>query len=202
MVGTILPVVYGQRASGRLPVGHWLHLVSSVVGAAVLGYAIGAVGGVFRPDPALAAAVTLIVACAYLAASLGLVQIPTPQRRQQVPIAWRAQFGPAVMSVGYGLALGAGVFTHVWVYSFYPVLVWIALAGGPWAGLVVWSAFGLGRALPVVIIGARTRDIREAFQTTQGLEAWSSVVYILDGLLLALTAGYLLGVLGFLGVAS
>ncbi len=194
MVGTILPVVYGQRASGELPIGHWLHLASSVVGAALLGTSLGALGAIVGLDSSVAAEVTAIVAIAYVAAALELVHLPAPERHAQVPAAWRAQYPPVVMSIGYGVTLGAGVFTHIWVYSFYPLLVWIFLAAGPWVGLLVWSAFGLGRALPVLVIGTRTTDIQEAFQATQRLEPWSQVVYVLDGLILALIAGYLLGV--------
>jgi cytochrome c biogenesis protein CcdA len=98
------------------------------------------------------------------------------------------------MSAAYGLTLGAGIFTHIWVYSVYPILVWIALAAGPLAGLAAWSAFGLGRALPVVLIGSRTQSITEAFTVTRGLERWSQVVYVVDGVLLALTAGVLAGI--------
>jgi cytochrome c biogenesis protein CcdA len=198
MVGTILPVVYGQRASGRPPLGHWLHLLSSVVGAALLGLTLGAVGGIVGLGRDAALSASLLVAGAYLVSALGLVRLPTPQRRQQVPTAWRGQLSPQIMSVSYGLALGAGVFTHIWVYSVYPILVWIALAAGPPTGLAAWSAFGLGRALPVVVIGARTRDIHEAFAATRRLERWSQIVYLVDGLLLAVIAGYLAGSLASL----
>jgi cytochrome c biogenesis protein CcdA len=193
MVGTILPVVYGQRASGRRPTSHWLHLASSVAGAALLGLAVGAVGGLFRLDPAIAITGTLAIAAAYLATALGLVSVPAPQRRQQVPKAWVTKYSPHAMSAGFGMALGAGVFTHIWVYTFYPILAWIALAGGPWTGLLVWAAFGFGRAWPVVMLGARTHDVREAFEASRRLEAFAPLVGIVDGLLLALIAGYMLG---------
>lgn len=189
MVGTIVPVVHGERASGHQPLAHLVHLAGSVLGAAALGLGLGFVGQYGRAGSAAATTATALVAAAYMASRLGLLQVPAPQRHVQVPASWRSRVGPYTMSFGYGLALGSGVLTHIWGYAAYPVLVWIALSAGPVGGLIAWSAFGLGRALPVVVIASRTRDIDATFAVATRLEIWSKAIRLVDALLLATAAG-------------
>jgi hypothetical protein len=99
------------------------------------------------------------------------------------------------MASSYGAALGIGVLTHIWALSVYPILVWVTLGSNPIASALAWSAFGLGRALRVILIERRTQNVAQAFAISGGLERWSLLVRVADGLILSLVAGLFIGLL-------
>jgi hypothetical protein len=197
MVGTILPVVYGARSDGRAAKEQWLHLAGSFVAAAGLGLLLGWLGSIWfagiTGTPQVGYALTGLVAATYVLRELRLVPVPAPQRHHQVPAAWRFRFAPGAMAFLYGLGLGPGVFTHIWVSSFYVVLVWVFVSGSPALGLLTLGAFGIARAAPVVLLASRVSDIAAAFRITRRLEIWTEVVHLVDGLALSLAAGVLIG---------
>lgn len=94
------------------------------------------------------------------------------------------------MALAYGLVLGAGVLTHIWSASYYVVIVWVALAGHPLAGGAALGTFGLARAIPVLVLRRRLGNVDEAFRLTWRSDAWSGVVHLLNGILLAAAAGF------------
>lgn len=197
MVGTILPVVYGERARGRGPTAHWIHAAGSVVAAAALGLGLGWLGSLVSPgaatdNPRFAYAVTAIVAGVYVLRELELAAIPAPQLHRQVPSSWRVRLRPRVMAFAYGLGLGLGLLTHIWVSSFYAVIAWVVLVGNGVQGLVTFTAFGIGRAAPVVVLAMQTSDIEAASRITRRLETWSDIIHLTDGLILALASGALM----------
>jgi sulfite exporter TauE/SafE len=106
-----------------------------------------------------------------------------------------------LMSLAYGVVLGAGVFTHIWTASFYVVVVWVALAGNPLAGAAALAVFGFARALPVLALGRRLGDIDQAFRMTWRLDDWAGVVHLANGVILAAVGGTLVSasVLQWLG---
>lgn len=195
MVGTILPVVYGARDRGHRSLAHWVHALASVFGAALFGFALGSLGQATRITPETAYAVTFSVAAGYVLRSLGLLRLPAPERSKQVPASWRAKLSPSAMASSYGAALGIGVLTHIWALSVYPILVWVTLGSNPIASALAWSAFGLGRALRVILIERRTQNVAQAFAISGGLERWSLLVRVADGLILSLVAGLFIGLL-------
>jgi sulfite exporter TauE/SafE len=198
MVGTILPIVYGARANERQPTAHVVHAFGSAIGAGVIGATLALVGRVLlsaAPSSTYgptAAGVAGTVAALYVWHEIGVVRLPMPQVPRQVPASWRFRFAPTAMSLAYGVVLGAGVFTHVWTASFYVLAVWVALTANPLAGGVALAAFGLARAIPVLVLGRRRSDVDEAFRLTWRLDAWSGVVHLVNGVLLAALAGFLL----------
>ena len=199
MVGTILPVVYGERNGRRGSNVHIFHAVGSIVGSAAVGAILGAVGSFALPlDPGRSTVVNAglagVVAGIYLWHELGVLSLPMPQVPRQVPAAWRFRFRPASFSFAYGLALGAGVFTHVWAASFYVVVVWTVVSANPLAGALVFSGFGIARAAPVLILGFRLRSIQEAFRLSWRVDEWSRVVHLVNGVLLGAAAGVLVSV--------
>ena len=75
-----------------------------------------------------------------------------PQVRRQLPIGWRSSAPMPLASAGYGVLLGLGFTTFVLSYGVW-ALMGISLAlGDPTAGLVIGLAFGVGRALPIVVL--------------------------------------------------
>src|SRR5215207_9074224 len=117
MVETFTPAVCGSRNRQRL---------------ALLGFAVGALGMVLGVELALAVAGLALLAAVREA---GLVRVPLPQVRRQVPERWRASLPLPVWSLGYGAGLGAGFFT------FHPVSTfWVACAGAVALGRPIVAA--------------------------------------------------------------
>ncbi len=75
-----------------------------------------------------------------------------PQIRRQLPESWRWTMPMPVAAALYGILLGLGFTTFVLSFGVW-ALAGISLAlGDPAAGLVIGAAFGVGRALPVVLV--------------------------------------------------
>ena len=130
MVETFTPAVCGSRRRQRLAVG-------AVAASALVGAALGAVGALLGTQLAF-----LVAALALLAAAreAGIVRLPLPQLRRQVPERWRSELPLPVWSVGYGIGLGLGFVTFQPVATF-----WVACA----------AAVALGKPLAAVGVQGR-----------------------------------------------
>jgi hypothetical protein len=99
------------------------------------------------------AALGVAVAIAVAGAALdgGGVRV-APQIRRQVPEPWRRVLPLPVAAALYGVLLGLGFTTYVLSFAV-PALAAVAVAlGDPFLGLLLGVAFGLGRALPIVVL--------------------------------------------------
>lgn len=96
---------------------------------------------------ALAAIIALVAA----AAEIRGVRI-VPQVRRQLPETWRWRMPLPVASAGYGFLLGLGFTTFVLSFGAWALAGISFAVGDPVAGVAIGLAFGLGRALPVVIL--------------------------------------------------
>ena len=115
---------------------------------------------------AIAAAVALAAA---LAEARGLPIVP--QVRRQLPIGWRQSVPMPLAAAGYGVLLGLGFTTFVLSYGVW-ALMGVSLAlGDATAGLVAGVAFGVGRALPIVVL-APLAD-RPAAHTVTSVLSWA-----------------------------
>jgi hypothetical protein len=105
-----------------------------------------AVLGTNVPTPAVAA---LAVAAAIVELRAGAV---FPQVRRQVPEHWRRVLPLPIATGLYGILLGLGFTTFVLTFAFWALAGLTFLVAGPALGLATGTAFGIGRALPVVIV--------------------------------------------------
>jgi hypothetical protein len=189
MVGTIVPIVYGERSRGGAGIAHWFHFGGAVIGAVAAGTVFGLVGSIMRlvaqPGVAVVLAGVGAVALIYSLRELGLADVPMPQFHRQVPTSWRYRYRPNVAAVLYGVGLGVGVATFVRVATLYVVLTWIVLVGDPVLGGLALSAFGALRGLPIVWFGQRLNSLEEGFAVTTLLNRWELVVHLANGFLLS-----------------
>ncbi len=75
-----------------------------------------------------------------------------PQIRRQLPEHWRRVMPMPLAAALYGLLLGLGFTTFVLTFGVW-ALAGVSLAvGDPSLGLVLGAAFGIGRALPIVVL--------------------------------------------------
>ena len=119
MVETFTPAVCGSRSRQRLAIA--LFALAALVASAVLGATLGFVGSLVGTRPALIAAAAL----AFLAAlrEAGILRLPLPQSRRQVPERWQYELPLPLWSAGYGAGLGLGFLTFQPVATF-----WVACA--------------------------------------------------------------------------
>ena len=160
MVETFTPAVCGSPRRQR--VAAVLFGVSAVVTAGVLGAVLGLTGAALGAQRAvlLAAALALVAA----AREAGLVRLPLPQSRRQVPEGWRFELPLPVWATGYGAGLGAGFLTYQPLATF-----WVACAGAlalarPLPAALCFALYGAGRTLTLVWPRRRGADATEAVE--------------------------------------
>ena len=145
MVETLTPAGCGGRRRQMAAV--LLFALGAVGAAAGLGGLLGVAGSALplRWTLGVAAALALLGALR----EAGVVHLPLPDLRRQVPEPWRRERPLAVWSTGYGVILGAGLGTFQPVATFWVVCAGAVALGRPLAGALCLAPFGLGRALMV-----------------------------------------------------
>jgi hypothetical protein len=142
MVETFTPAVCGSRRRQRLALAGFA--VGAVAASALVGAALGAVGALLGTQLAFAVAALALLAAAREA---GIVRLPLPQLRCQVPERWRSELPLPVWSVGYGIGLGLGFLTFQPVATFWVACAAAVALGKPLAAGLCFAAYGAGRAL-------------------------------------------------------
>ena len=127
---------------------------------ALLGEALHGAGG----QVAFGAAAAIAVAAALL--ELRGTRI-VPQIRRQLPEHWRRVMPMPVAAALYGVLLGIGFTTFVLSFGVWALAGISLVIGDPAIGVLIGAGFGLGRAIPVVVLaplagseaGARATDL-------------------------------------------
>lgn len=146
MIETFTPAVCGSWKRQRIAA--LLFTVSAVVASAALGALLGLAGAALGARQAVLAAAALALLAA--AREAGLVPLPLPQARRQVPERWRFELPLPLWATGYGAGLGAGVFTHQPVSTFWVAGGAAVALARPLPAAVCFSLYGVGRALSLV----------------------------------------------------
>lgn len=162
MLTSISPV--GESARNQLwTVTVVAYVIASLVGGALMGGLTGVVGSLLVGQLEVSGRLLLLG----LIALAGLVvdaTVGTPTVHRQVDERWLTSYRGWVYGGGFGLQLGTGVATIV--PSSVVLALWSAtlLTASPRAGVMAGAAFGLLRAVPLVLAG-RLRtvlDLRRA----------------------------------------
>jgi hypothetical protein len=147
MVETISPAVCGTRRRTALALA--LFAAGAIGVAGLVGLLLGAFGSRALVPVAVA------LALAGVLRESGVLRIPVPQSRRQVPERWHHALPLPVWSFGYGAGLGVGVLTYQPVATFLVVAV-AAAASGTTAAVLALTAFGIGRvvgaSLPTAVV--------------------------------------------------
>ncbi|MDT7545820.1 MAG: hypothetical protein QOE99_1930 [Actinomycetota bacterium] len=165
MLTSISPL--GERARGnRWAVTVTAYVVASVLGGLTTGAAVGAIGSLADVPVLVAAAVCAVAAAADLVHRL-------PTIRRQVDEDWLTRYRGWVYGVGYGYQLGLGLVTIVTSAATYATVALCLLSGSPVVGAAIGTAFGLVRALPILLLrSADTPDrLRSVAATLERLAA-------------------------------
>src|SRR5436853_430125 len=146
MLASIHPL--GERSRRqRWGVTAAAYVAATVAAAALLGGALGLVGGGLPATPA-PAAVVAVVALALLGVVLD-VRAAVPTIHRQVDEEWLSRYRGWVYGASYGFQLGLGVVTVVSSFTVYLAFALALLSGSPASGLAVGTAFGLVRGLTI-----------------------------------------------------
>jgi hypothetical protein len=78
--------------------------------------------------------------------------LPLPTVRRQVDENWIPRYRAWVYAGGFGFQLGLGVVTVVTTATVYLTWAFAVLTGSVAGGMVIGIVFGLGRALPVLLV--------------------------------------------------
>jgi hypothetical protein len=162
------------------------------LGGAITFGALAAIGAAITSEAALGVAVAIAVAAAALDA-LG-IRI-APQLRRQVPESWRRVLPLPVAAFLYGILLGLGFTTYVLSFAL-PALAAISVAvADVQLGLILGVAFGVGRAVPIVVLAPLTDTAFGARAITAMAErpALLRTTRLVDALALLGVAGALAG---------
>jgi hypothetical protein len=164
MVGTMVPIVYGERDRRRYGV-IVAHTTGLLGGSLVLGSATWwASHRLFGTSPIVGGELLLAIAApAYALHHLGLVRLPIPSVRWQVPARWRGSARHHLLALAYGLGLGVGLLTQVRTASLYFAVMMAALSGSLLTAGLVMAMFGAARAVPLVVFVGRAGSAQTAF---------------------------------------
>jgi hypothetical protein len=155
MIETITPAGCGGRNRYRLAL--LLFTLAAIAAAAVVGAFLGLVGGALGVERA----VLLLAAVAALAAAreAGLVRVPLPQLRRQVPERWHHELPLPLWATGYGAGLGIGFATFQPVATFWVAVLAALAVGRPVTAAAGFALYGVGRAAMVVFPPRPQRDV-------------------------------------------
>src|SRR3954451_5043110 len=142
----------GERGR-RLTVG--AACAAFVPGAVIGGVAtfglLSGVGELVHGAGRVAYLIAAAIAVAAAAAEVRGLRI-APQIRRQLPERWRWTMPLPVAGLLYGVLLGLGFTTFVLSFGVWALAGISLVLGDPTAGLVIGAAFGVGRAIPVLLV--------------------------------------------------
>ena len=168
MVGQIGPLVQEGRKKTALA----FHALGGLVGGATLGVflgflavLLGAAPGI--PDPVFGIAVPALLAYAGLT-DLGFLRLTYFTWMRQTPGSWPCALGHYPAMFAWGFDLGLGVTTRFPYQGVIVLPIAAVLTGNFWAAIAVTAAYGLARALAVVIaVSAAQGDFAGACDAIQ-----------------------------------
>lgn len=160
MAETFTPAVCGGPTRRVFAVV--LFTLGAIAAAATLGFALGGIGG--HVPRRLSLGLALAVGLVAVLRECGVVRLPIPAFRRQVPEAWRRERPLVVWSTGYGVLLGVGFGAYLPTATFWAACVGALALGDGTGGAICLAAFGLGRGL--MIVGAGDNPIPASADST------------------------------------
>lgn len=174
MLSSISPL--GERSRGtsftRTAIAY---VIGSVASAVLVGALLGALGSLVPDEarsslPVLGGLALLLLVGLVLDIRSGGHGVPS--WRRQVDREWIGRYRGWVTGLGFGLQLGLGFVTIITSTTTYAVFAAELLTGRWWAGALIGLAYGLVRALPLVLV--RRVDTPERLHDTFALlDRWA-----------------------------
>lgn len=126
------------------------YTLSGALASAAAGALIG-LGGTLLPEGLRHFWLLLLPGLALVLAArdLGWLSFPLPQRLRQADKGWYHQLGPVGASILWGLHIGVGIHTRIRYGGYFLLVLLVFLVRDPGYGALVFTAYWLGRTLPV-----------------------------------------------------
>jgi cytochrome c biogenesis protein CcdA len=192
MIAQITPLV---QAAGRKT---WLnaaasHVAGSTLSASALGFVLGVIGLAIGPNRIWPLAGLLfsfvLLVCAVRDAEI--VRWPLLYLRRQTPAWFPKSLGWVGGTFLWGLDLGQGWTTLISFSGYSALLLWAFVSAHPIYSALPLAAYGLGRGLPVLVAGLRSKPIDSASCSLWYFRHQSSLQQF-NAATLAFLAGYFL----------
>ena len=184
MIETITPAGCGSRRRYRVALA--VFGFAAVLASVLLGALLGLAGGVVGVEKAALAAAALAALAA--AREAGVLRIPLPQVRRQVPEWWRSRLPLPLWAAGYGAGLGVGLLTYQPVATFWVACAAALALADPLAAALSFAFYGLART---AMVAWPTRRGADAAAAAHRLVARRPVVVRLNVVALVVCAGLL-----------
>jgi len=191
MVGTMVPIVYGARDRRAYGVV-FSHTIGLIVGSVLLGVAVWRLLGLLvgAVDAfGVGSLVLTVLAVLYALHHLGLLRLPIPTLRWQVPARWRGSTRRGWVAFAYGLGLGVGLLTHVQTASLYFAGLLAGLSANAAAAGLIMGSFGLARALPLIVFTWRANSAERAFSLNDAVLRHNAAMATANGVMLLMLSG-------------
>lgn len=168
------------------------HALGSVVTGAVTGAVLGAFGSVTVANlsPLWLIFGWAVFALAYGLHEIGVLSMPAPMRRQQLPRHLRRTMAPWKVSLLFGAIIGPGFLIFIRSSAYYLLVLGVLAAGSPALGAAMFTVVSLGRCLPSVAAIAHTRR-------GGSMPGFLSVMCVVDRRVQAVTGAALVGLAAF-----
>ncbi|WP_068161814.1 methylamine utilization protein [Rhodococcus phenolicus] len=172
------------------------HALGSVSTGAVTGALLGAVGSVTAAH--LSSLWLLfgwaVFALAYGLHEIGVLTMPAPMRRQQLPRHLRRTMAPWKVSLLFGAIIGPGFMIFIRSSAYYLLVLGVLAAGSPALGAAMFTVVSLGRCMPSVAAIVHTRR-------GGSMPGFLSVMCVVDRRVQAVTGAALVGLASFAALA-
>ena len=172
------------------------HALGSVTTGAVTGAALGALGSVTAANlsPLWLLFGWAVFALAYGLHEIGVVSMPAPMRRQQLPRHLRRTMAPWKVSLLFGAIIGPGFLIFIRSSAYYLLVLGVLAVGSPALGAAMFTVVSLGRCMPSVAAIAHTRR-------GGSMPAFLSVMCLVDRRVQAVTGAALVGLAAFAAIS-
>jgi hypothetical protein len=132
------------------------YVAGSVLGGLTMGVLFGLLGAAlfaaFDPSEAVVGLLVLGFGLLGVAFETHLFDLRLPTIIRQVDETWLGRYRAWVYAGGFGYQLGLGVVTVVTSAAVYLTWILCTLSGTVWGGIVIGVAFGLVRAMPMLLV--------------------------------------------------
>lgn len=202
----VMPTILGSR-QGLVPRSGLsaVFLTASVVPLAALGLGLGFAGNAVlaaldSTSAKMGFAVILyssigLIAIAYALSELGLFHIGNPAGMIRGP-GMPGTDQPYRRAAVLGSTMGAGMGIGCPMPTYYILLGWVAAAANPLYGAIVMGAYGLGRVLPAIPIGALIVAGTEGRAISRGMISFREKTNGVSNGLVTATGAYLIVLFG------
>lgn len=172
------------------------HALGSVTTGALTGAALGALGSVTAANlsPLWLLFGWAVFALAYGLHEIGVLSMPAPMRRQQLPRHLRRTMAPWKVSLLFGAIIGPGFLIFIRSSAYYLLVLGVLAVGSPALGAAMFTVVSLGRCMPSVAAIAHTRR-------GGSMPGFLSVMCVVDRRVQAVTGAALVGLAAFAAIS-